>query len=356
VAMLVLLGVGGLAARGADVALYGTTYRPLTDVAQQYGMTMSWLTPNKTMSLRSKNAVLDFTVNERQMHMNYEPVAFGSPVILYKGGMWIAKRDYDKNIVPLLAPRTLPDPPPLHRIVIDPGHGGKDPGGENPALKLDEKTNTLDVSLRLAQILQKQGYAVTLTRRDDHFVELKDRTAIANAAHGDLFVCIHFNIAADPTVSGIETWVMTPPGEPSSTRSDLEAGDKVVDPENKFDLWNAVEGFSAEWALTKKVGAANRGLKRARYNVLTDLQMPGMLIECGFLTNPTEGRKIATAAYRQQLAQGIADGVAMYADSLAKTRVAQAPQTKAAGSTMAKAATKPAPNAAGAATPASAGH
>lgn len=310
-------------APAADMEMHGTTYRPLTDVARQFGFVKSWLTANKTMDLRSKSFALDFTANDRLMHLNYEPVAFGWPVVLYGGDLWMAKRDYDKNIVPLLLPRTLPDPPALHRIVIDPGHGGKDPGGENLALKLNEKANTLDVALRLAQILQKQGYVVTLTRADDHFVELKDRTAIANAAHGDLFISIHFNIAPDPSVSGAETWVLTPPGEPSTNRANLLASDMVVDSGNKFDLWNAVAGYLAEWALTKRVGADNRGVKRARYVVLTDLQMPGMLIEGGFLTNTVEGRKIATAAYRQQLAQGIADGVALYAESLEKTREAQ---------------------------------
>ena len=323
-------------ALGADQEMHGTTYRPLTDVARQFGFTKSWLTAAKTMALRSKSYALDFTVNEREMHLNYEPVAFGWPVILYDGDLWIAKRDFDKNIVPLLLPRTLPDPPALHRIVIDPGHGGKDPGGENPALKLNEKANTLDVALRLAQILQKEGYGVTLTRSDDHFVELKERTAIANAAHGDLYISIHFNIAADPSVSGVETWMLTPPGEPSSNRADLEPQDMVVDGGNKFDLWNAVAGYLMEWGVTKKLGAENRGVKRARYVVLTDLQMPGMLIEGGFLTNAVEGRKIATAAYRQQIAQGIADGVGLYAQSLEKTREAQG-LAKPAGKAAAKA-------------------
>ena len=123
-----------------------------------------------------------------------------------------------------------------------------------------------------------------MTRKDDHFVELKDRTAIANAAHGDLFLCIHFNIAADAAVEGVETYILTPAGQPSTSRSEMEQADKVLDPGNKFDLWNTVLGFSVERAVTTELAANNRGLKRARYIVLTDLQMPGLLIEGGFLT------------------------------------------------------------------------
>jgi N-acetylmuramoyl-L-alanine amidase len=320
-----MLGGSSSASRATDAELYGQTERPLSDVATQLGMKAAWITPEKTEELKSKYSTLDFTANERQMVVNGEPVALGVPLAYYHGDLWMAKKDFDKDLVPLMAPRTLPNPPALHRIVIDPGHGGKDPGGENPGLKLNEKSNTLDVALRLAAILQAKGYEVVMTRKDDHFVELKDRTAIANAAHGDLFLCIHFNIAADAAVEGIETYILTPAGQPSTSRSEMEQADKVLDPGNKFDLWNTVLGFSVERAVTTELAANNRGLKRARYIVLTDLQMPGLLIEGGFLTNPSEGRKIGTPAYRQKLAQGIADGVALYASTLDKARAAQAP-------------------------------
>ncbi|MGA2053454.1 MAG: N-acetylmuramoyl-L-alanine amidase, partial [Opitutales bacterium] len=313
-----------MTAQAADVEVYGTTYRPLEDVAAQFGLRATWITPEKTMALKGQYSTLDFTVNEREMHLNYQPVAFGSPVIYYKGELWISKKDAEKNIGPLLAPLTLPNPPALHRIVLDPGHGGKDPGGENLALGVNEKVNTLDVALRLAKILRAQGYEVTLTRQDDHFVELKERAAIANAARGDLYISMHFNIAADPAVNGIETYVLTPAGQPSSGRTDLQPTDKVVLPNNRYDGWNAVAGFSVEWAATHELQANNRGLKRARYAVFTDLQMPGMLIEGGFLTNTTEGRKIATAAYHEQLAQAIADGIALYAKTLEKAHAAAA--------------------------------
>jgi N-acetylmuramoyl-L-alanine amidase len=311
-------------ARAVEAEVYGTTYRPLSDVAAQFGLKASWITPEKTMALRGQYSTLDFAVNEREMHVNYQPVAFGSPVIYYRGELWVSKRDVDKNIVPLLAPLTLPNPPGLRRIVLDPGHGGKDPGGENLSLGVNEKVNTLDVALRLAKILRAQGYEVTLTRTDDHYVELKERSAIANQAHGDLYVSLHFNIAADPEVHGIETYVLTPAGQPSSSRAEVEQADKVSLPDNKYDLWNTVAGFSVEWAATHELQANNRGLKRARYAVFTDLQMPGMLVEGGFLTNPAEGRKIASAAYHEQLAQAIADGIGLYAKTLAKAHAAQA--------------------------------
>jgi N-acetylmuramoyl-L-alanine amidase len=316
---------GGGRARAADAEVYGTTYRALPDVAAQTGLKLAWTVPAKTMQLKGKYSTLDFTVNERQMVMNGSPVAFGSPIVLYRGGLWIAKRDYDKNVVPLLAPRTLPNPPALHRIVIDPGHGGKDPGGENPAIHVSEKNTVLDVALKLQGILQKAGYQVALTRSDDRFIERTERPAIANRYNADLFISIHFNIAPDADVNGIETYVLTPPWQPSSSRADLSAADKQVDPGNKFDLWNVVAGYAVQSQVAKDLKANDRGLKRARWDVLTDLQMPGMLIEGGFLTNMAEGRKIGTADYRLQLAQGIADGIALYASTLQKARTAQAP-------------------------------
>jgi N-acetylmuramoyl-L-alanine amidase len=311
-----------------DIPLYGTTYRPVTDIAAQYGMTSAWTVPNKTIELKNQYCTIDFTVNERTLRLNGEPMALGVPVVPNKNTVCISKSDFEANLLPLLSPQSIPAPPVLHRIIIDPGHGGSDPGGEEYAdeaagrpttphgpLLIQEKTNTLDVGLRLAAVLKQRGYDVLLTRTTDVTFERTGRPIWANQSKGDLYISIHFNKADDISVSGIETWILTPAGQPSTPGKPAET-DKKEWPGNKFDGWNAIAGFSVERAVTDHLQAVNRGVKRERYDVLVPLNMPGMLIECGFMSNATERAKILTPAYRQTIAESIADGLDLYKATL----------------------------------------
>jgi N-acetylmuramoyl-L-alanine amidase len=237
--------------------------------------------------------------------------------------LYISRSDFNHNIVPLLAPNQIPNPPALQRIVIDPGHGGKDPGAQNAALKLDEKAATLETAKLLAAELKSRHYDVSLTRTTDTFVELPERSAIANRANADLFISIHYNVVDDPSVTGIETFILTPPGQPSTKNTDLSESDKVTLPGNRFDYWNSIVGFSVQKAVATELKATNRGVKRAHLIVLKGLQMPGLLVEGGFVTSPTEGAKIRTTDYRTQVAKAIADGIDLYKKTLDNVKAVQ---------------------------------
>jgi N-acetylmuramoyl-L-alanine amidase len=322
-----LVGLGfwlaaSITLRAADNELYGALYRPLTDVAAQYHMSVSWTAPQTPLQLQNQYSTLEFTVNERSLRLNGQPMALGAPIVADHGTFYVSKRDFDNNLVPLLSPCTLPNPPALHRIIIDPGHGGVDPGTSNLALHMNEKTNTLDVALRLAPILRQRGYEVVLTRTADVSFERKLRPLFANKAKGDLYISIHFNQVDDPAVSGVETWILAPPWQPSSKESALTDADKLVLPGNRFDFWNTILGFTVEHVVTSELHADDRGVKRARYDVLTPLDMPGMLIECGFLSSSTEAVKIGSPAYRQKIAESIADGIDLYKTTLDRLRPA----------------------------------
>jgi len=316
-----VLFAGMLVSRGADTTINGTVYRPLSDVAALYGMTTSWETPDKTLALKNQFCTIEVTANERSLRLNNQPLALGSPIILRGSQMYLSKRDFDNNIFPLLSPAQIPSlVPALHRIIVDPGHGGDDPGTQNIAIGAKEKTNTLDVGLRLADELRKRGYEVIMTRTKDVTFNRKERPIMANSDKGDLYLSIHFNEAPEASVSGVETWILTPPWQPSSTQAKLSETDKKVLPGDRFDYWNTVVGFSVERAVTRELGTVNRGVKRARYDVLTPLNMPGLLVECGFLSNPTEGAKIITPDYRQKIALAIADGIDLYKTTLDRLR------------------------------------
>jgi len=183
-------------------------------------------------------------------------------------------------------------------VVIDAGHGGHDRGGI-PGQKIAEKDMTLDVAQRLRNVLAASGYHVVMTRDSDVFVPLPTRVAIANSYRNAIFVCIHFNATKRMGAGGIETY--------------FYSRDSLL-------LASAVHYYVAGGA-----PSANRGVRRRGYYVLRKTNVPAVLVECGFLTNPTEGAYAQTASYRQKLAEEIAAGVRgrnSVTGALSTTRVA----------------------------------
>jgi N-acetylmuramoyl-L-alanine amidase len=167
-------------------------------------------------------------------------------------------------------------------IVIDPGHGGFDRGGI-PGQLVPEKIMTLDVSLRLKPLLEKAGYKVVMTRNTDVFVPLGTRVAMANSYPNAIFVCVHFNSATRSGANGIETYFYSAESAPLAA-----------------SIHSAVVGGAP---------SENRGVRRRGYFVLRRTTIPAVLVECGFLTNPTEAQYAQSNAYRQKLAEEIALGI-----------------------------------------------
>jgi len=167
-------------------------------------------------------------------------------------------------------------------VVIDAGHGGHDRGGIY-GQRVAEKMMALDVAQRLRTVLSAQGYRVVMTRDSDVFVPLGVRVAIANSYPNAIFVCIHFNAARRGGANGIETYFYG---------------------RDSLPLASAIHYYVAGGAPT-----SNRGVRRRGYYVLRKSRIPAVLVECGFLTNPTEAQYALSSSYRQQLADEIARGV-----------------------------------------------
>jgi N-acetylmuramoyl-L-alanine amidase len=185
-------------------------------------------------------------------------------------------------------------------VVIDAGHGGHDRGGI-PGQRVSEKEMTLDVSRRLRSVLAASGYRVVMTRDSDVFVPLGTRCAIANSYRNAIFVSVHFNSAKRRGASGIETYFYG---------------------RDSLSLASAIHYYVAGGAPSE-----NRGVRRRGYFVLRRTNIPAVLVECGFLTNPTEAAYAQNASYRQKLAEAIAAGVRRrnsVAGSFGTTRVATA--------------------------------
>jgi N-acetylmuramoyl-L-alanine amidase len=183
-------------------------------------------------------------------------------------------------------------------VVIDAGHGGYDRGGI-PGQRVSEKEMTLDVAQRLKKALAANGYRVVMTRDSDVYVPLATRVAIANSYANAIFVSIHFNSAKRAGAGGIETYFYS---------------------RDSLSLASAIHYFVAGGA-----PSSNRNVRRRGYYVLRKTTVPAVLVECGFLTNPTEAAYAQTASYRQKLAEEIAAGVRgrnSVASALTTTRVA----------------------------------
>ena len=222
----------------------------------------------------------------------------------------------------------------FNTIIIDPGHGGKDPGSIGYK-GTKEKDITLDVAKRLAKKIQKNLKVKTiLTRDEDVWMRLQDRTRLANDKNGRLFISIHANSVEDRRASGFETYMIGTNKNAAAVRTaarenavlDLEGTNsaKLTD-EDLITATMAQSGFakqSEQFAalvqeeMNKRVQSKNRGVKQAGFYVLMGASMPNVLIELGFLSNPNEEKKLNSSSYRDMLATSIYYAILKYQKTL----------------------------------------
>ncbi len=258
---------------------------------------------------KRKTATADFDVREAQ------PTASGDRSLIRALGLKIGK------------------------IVIDPGHGGHDTGTIGPN-GLEEKDLVLDVSRRLGKLLQTRlGAEVIYTRKDDTFIPLETRTAIANQEAADLFVSVHANSSHDPDARGVETYYLNFTSSPEAL--EVAARENAVSEKSIHELQDLVKKIalkekieeSQEFAADvqsslhrglalKNPGVRDRGVKKAPFIVLIGANMPSILAEISFVSNPGDERRLETADYRQKIAESLYRGIAKYVSGLSGVKVA----------------------------------
>lgn len=197
---------------------------------------------------------------------------------------------------PQMSPRPGPPTPTIHTlslagktVVVDAGHGGADPGAWDRSLSIvPEKTINLDMANLVAGLLRQRGAFVIMTRTGDQRVDLQGRADSADRYQADLFVSIHANAASSREPAGAEVYVCR-----AATSQSVQAAARIE-------------------AALQRAGIACRGLHRGNFVVLVGHRRPAVLIECGFLTNPDDARRLNDPAYRRRLAAAIADGIAPY--------------------------------------------
>lgn len=227
----------------------------------------------------------------------------------------------------------------IGKIVIDPGHGGHDTGTIGPN-GLEEKDLVLEVSRRLGKLLETRlGAEVVYTRKDDTFIPLETRTAIANQARADLFVSIHANSSQDAAARGVETYYLNFTSSPEAL--EVAARENAVSEKSIYELQDLVKKIalkekieeSREFAgdvqsslhsglAIKSPAIRDRGVKKAPFIVLIGANMPSILAEISFVSNPTDEHRLATSEYRERIAESLYRGIAKYVNGLSGVKVA----------------------------------
>ncbi len=227
----------------------------------------------------------------------------------------------------------------IGKIVIDPGHGGHDTGTIGPN-GLQEKDLVLEVGRRLGKLLETRlGAEVVYTRKDDTFIPLETRTAIANKERADLFISIHANSSDDPEARGVETYYLNFTSSPDAL--EVAARENAVSEKSIYELQDLVKKIalkekieeSREFAgdvqeslhsglAAKSPAIRDRGVKKAPFIVLIGANMPSILAEISFVSNPTDEHRLETAEYRQKIAESLYRGVAKYVNGLSGVKLA----------------------------------
>lgn len=293
----------------------GINYYNLKEIASKLNLKLHYKNSHEEGILKGPNVEIHALKGKRYIKINNISVWLGYPIFLHKNDLYITERDFLQAIAPIVIPNNCSMiGGNLYHIVIDPGHGGKDEGTRNAEYHLKEKDLTLDVSIRLIRELEQRGYKVTLTRRNDHFLGLKERPEFANQQKADLFISIHFNAveAGKNSVKGVETFILPLHNDPSTAENNVTHNDENALPGNKYDTLNTLLGYNIQRQLVHDLQTTDRGLRRGRLAVLKTLNCPGVLVEVGFLSNNEECEKFRLPGFRQKIAQSIAEGVVYY--------------------------------------------
>jgi N-acetylmuramoyl-L-alanine amidase len=285
----------------------------------------------------SKNAhKIDLVVGDKFALIDGQPHTMGSPVTVIEGDVFVSDQfrrvvmDFVFGSKPLSVKRNFPLGK-VAKVVVDAGHGGKDPGAISRS-GLEEKTVTLDIAKRVASLLREEGAQVEMTRSTDVFIPLEKRVDITNDESADIFVSIHANANPSRVMKGFEVYYISPAvsdlsrAVTSSKRRRLNMVDSFSgEPSSslKAAIWDMMYTYSRAEAIElsrsichavgSSIDVRVLGVKNANFCVLRGASLPAVLVEVGFLSISQEAERLNSGMYRQKLARGIVDGIREYA-------------------------------------------
>jgi N-acetylmuramoyl-L-alanine amidase len=307
--MLTLVSSASRAGDWTVIKRNDRSYVTFANVAQFYQFP-DYTKVNRTVSLRSEHRVIRAQTGTDEFWINGVRFFSNFPIISNGAEDLISVMDISKIIEPVLRPSRIQKAQRIETVVLDPGHGGTDQGASSSWGT--EKGYTLEVALAARRELIRAGYRVEMTRVNDAAISLEERVTFANRFPRAVFVSIHFNFSTGG--AGVESYALAPEGVPSTASSE----DHASGPGEERRAGNALDGqnialtAAVHAAVLSRVSAFDRGVRHARFHVLRDIKIPAVLLEGGFLSDSTEGQRIATAYYRQQLGAAIAQGIQNY--------------------------------------------
>jgi N-acetylmuramoyl-L-alanine amidase len=284
-------------------------YVSFANVAQFYRFP-EYTRASRTVSLRGERRGIRAQAGTSELFINGVRFYTDFPLIATNDDNLISAMDVNKIIEPVLRPSKIPGAQKVTTVILDPGHGGTDGGASNRWGS--EKGYSLDVALTAREQLLRAGYKVEMTRSTDVGVSLEQRVSLANQFPHAVFVSIHFNSSNGG--SGVESYSLAPAGVPSNASSENHPSAADVQPcaGNGHDSENVALTAAVHASVLSKLAVFDRGVRHARFHVLRETKVPAVLVECGFLSDPVEGQRIATLQYRQQLGVAIAQAVENY--------------------------------------------
>ncbi|GEM_PF-488060 len=283
----------------------GRKYYDLKKIAVAYGFRTleGYEDKNRTLTLLTPhNERIVFTVTKQIFQISGTVATLSYPVSFEQEKYLLEKTDYSEFLEPLLRTALLPRREIKH-IVLDAGHGGKDQGASSG--KTLEKNLNLLMAQKVASILRKRGYVVSMTRNNDTALTLDQRCQTATTKKADLFLSIHCNSAKDTSIHGIEVFLANPPGVPSFGTTNIGKTGAATPYQKTSALW----AYFTQRALLKASGAEDRGIKRKQFKVIIDSPAPALLVELGFLSNKAECANLLKPDYQDKLAVALCDAI-----------------------------------------------
>jgi len=313
--MLLLTGLvptlSAASAGGWDIAkIEGREYVSVESIKQFYSFT-KLSRSGANIVLENAKVEMKLNVGGSECLMNNVKFVFSNPVAMIGEKAYVSRVDLSKLIDPVLRPNFIQNAGDFRTVILDPGHGGKDPGATNGL------GNEADYNLKVAGLvrtqLQLKGFKVVMTRNSDNYLSLQERVELANSVKENaVYVSIHFN-SGNRAARGIETFTLSPPGV-SHYGSDWKSSDNMTRAGNEHDSANIALATSVHGSILRRLGknTFDRGIKRARFSVLSGVVHPAILLEGGFLTHPYEARLIGNPDYQNAIANGVVDAIGKY--------------------------------------------
>ncbi len=279
---------------------------PIHDVVRELGLQVAHLDTNALLLVNDHHKIKLFG-SSRRIDINGLVYHMNGPLYSRSNSWGLSNTDVQSVLTPLVREERIAHTHPIV-VVLDPGHGGTDPGAGDRT-GLTEKMLSLDVAQRVRRRFRHSGIEIKLTRNTDVFVSLAERSRRAATWNADIFASIHMNSAVNTGASGIETFILPAEGYPSTSGG--TSGRKRCHG-NRFDSENSRLAYYIHHGLHQFTQTPDRGVKRARFAVLSRAPCPAVLIECGFLSSAAESTKLLGVDHRESLAEGISQGLLTY--------------------------------------------